>query len=127
MEWGLFRPPNSNWSMENSNTRQPPTSSEEVILGLDQLLPMTVTKPRRPNTLYVVRDKFDAERQKAEMWAKVQSNGSYLVFAKKNRKMMGNIRVYFDPFLQQWRAWYTGLNFFPVYLDDPLDLTITHD
>jgi len=47
------------------------------------------------------------ERVKVKRWQK----------ANKSLEMMGDINIYFDPFLHKWRWWYSSCSMNPVFLD----------
>jgi len=141
---GLYRPPAQQWSASNSNSRPPPRGDDvnEARFGIDRVLPTTsYTEKKRANSLRRVRDLFDREQaeKRIAVAAKGRLNG-YLyaaLFSSRGGGGIGDggssggsrdpyhsdmhghgrIHVYYDPFDQRWKSWYTRLNFQPAYCE----------
>jgi len=106
--WGLYLPPTSfkNQAASTSfNTRPPQDSKEETALGINHVLPMTVTKTREANNLRFMRNHFTIERHRAELWAKIWTIKEWIYALKLQNGNVSDLRVYHDPFLGQWKGW----------------------
>mmetsp|Transcript_15303 Transcript_15303/g.23290 ORF Transcript_15303/g.23290 Transcript_15303/m.23290 type:complete len:429 (+) Transcript_15303:242-1528(+) len=70
-------------------------------------VPLHRCKPRRPSSLERVRDQLLME-QKIEV--------QHAQTIKQHTDVLGDVRVYYDPFLRRWAYWYTTRNTFePVF------------
>ena len=78
-------------------------------------MPMGRSKPRRAGCLQRIREDLHKGKVKAQVcadkWAASVGNGNAL-----EGGMLGSVRVYWDPLRGEWLAWYTNMNFQPVYL-----------
>ena len=78
-------------------------------------MPMGRSKPRRAGCLQRIREDLHKGRVKAQVcadkWAASVGNGTAL-----ENGMLGSVRVYWDPLRGEWLAWYTNMNFQPVFL-----------
>lgn len=78
-------------------------------------MPMGRSKPRRAGCLQRIREDLHKGKVKAQVcadkWAASVGNGTALAGG-----MLGSVRVYWDPIRGEWLAWYTNMNFQPVYL-----------
>ena len=78
-------------------------------------MPMGRSKPRRAGCLQRIREDLHKGKVKAQVcadkWAASVGNGTAL-----EGGMLGSVRVYWDPLRGEWLAWYTDMNFQPVYL-----------
>lgn len=103
----------------NSGCGLQPTSQTHIA-GTSQDVPSTVeaptvskgarsTEPRRGGTLQAVRQGFLKQEQ-----AKMQQVA--LKFAS-NQDVLSHVNVYYDPFLREWKGWYTNSLFETVYVD----------
>ena len=78
-------------------------------------MPMGRSKPRRAGCLQWIREDLHKGKVKAQVcadkWAASVGNGTAL-----EGGMLGSVKVYWDPLRGEWLAWYTDMNFQPVYL-----------
>uniref|UniRef100_A0A7S1BYM0 Cytochrome b5 heme-binding domain-containing protein n=1 Tax=Corethron hystrix TaxID=216773 RepID=A0A7S1BYM0_9STRA len=107
---GLYRVPSLKRFNENSlchsNTRPPSLEPQEERLGVHKILPQTYfTKPKRPDTLYVIRENFIYNKQNAEALGKRQNT----------TRALCDIRVYYDPFRREWKGWYLDYDWNPIF------------
>mmetsp|Transcript_5635 Transcript_5635/g.16305 ORF Transcript_5635/g.16305 Transcript_5635/m.16305 type:complete len:450 (-) Transcript_5635:322-1671(-) len=115
-ECGLFRlsaTPLSCWSAKSSNTRPPSSighNCEDTLLR--SILPQTVTKPRRPLMLASIRAQIGKEERIARRRAQRLHNAS-----ATTKNGARSTKVYYDPFRQQWRGWYSCPDLQPVFFD----------
>jgi len=138
---GLYRPPVVRWSVEDSNSRPPKgEDGDGVVYGLDRVLPRTsFTERRRVDCLWGIRDRFDRERRRkvsVASWVTVYSKLNASVFCARrfggegenagggaryplitNMHRDGRIHVYYDPFDQRWKSWYTRVDYQPSYCE----------
>lgn len=121
--------------------------ASDVIFGLDRVIPTTsFTEKKRANSLCCMRDLFDREQQEkkvtaATMMANTGTLNRYLykaLFSPRrgggdggsnssgssskdplylDMHVHGRIHVYYDPFDQRWKSWYTRLNCQPAYCE----------
>ena len=109
---GLCLPAGGNGSVPE---RSDVAASRALAAKATGSMPMGRSKPRRAGCLQRIREDLHKGKVKAQVcadkWAASVGNGTAL-----EGGMLGSVRVYWDSIRDEWLAWYTDMNFRPVYL-----------